>query len=161
MTVPQPAFEALDVGAIRRREVITIEPTKGSVDAARLMREQHVGFLIVTERGTSPANHKVVGVLTDRDLVVAVLAREADAHALSAGDVMTRNPLMVSEDCPLDAALGLMRDAGVRRVPVVGENGELAGVLSLDDVLERLARQLTNIAGSIRGGQQAERVVRP
>jgi CBS domain-containing protein len=74
---------------------------------------------------------------------------------------MTRNPLMVGEDCPLDAALGLMGGAGVRRVPVVGATGYLAGVLSLDDVLERLARQLTNIAGSIRGGQQAERVVRP
>jgi CBS domain-containing protein len=161
MSDPPSVLEATDVGAIRQRNVVSIEPTKDVVDAARLMREEHIGFLIVTEPGATPAGRKVVGVLTDRDLVVAVIAREANPRSLSVGDVMTRNPLLVAEDCPLDAALGLMREAGVRRVPIVGQGGELCGVLSIDDVLERLARQLTNIAGSISGGQRAERVVRP
>lgn len=162
MSDQRSALEGTDAGAIRQRNVVSIEPTKGVVEAARLMREEHIGFLIVTEPVAPPASgRKVTGVLTDRDLVVVVLARDADPHALTVGDVMTRNPLLISEDCPLDAALGLMREAGVRRVPVVDSSGALSGVLSVDDVLERMARQLTNIAGSIGGGQRTERLVRP
>jgi CBS domain-containing protein len=125
------------------------------------MREKHIGFLVVTKPGAQPADRSVVGVLTDRDIVVAVIARQADPQSLRVGDVMTRNPLLLAEDCSLDAALGFMRDAGVRRVPITGSRGELLGVLSVDDVLERLAQQLTNIAGSIRGEQRTERLVRP
>jgi CBS domain-containing protein len=147
------------VGTICQRDVVSIEHTKDIVEAAKLMREKHIGFLVVTE--LAPADGKVAGVLTDRDLVVAVIAREANPRALTVGDVMTRNPLLLSEDCPLDAALGLMREAGVRRVPVLDAKGKLSGILALDDVLERLAQQLTNIAGSIRGGRRIEQVVRP
>jgi CBS domain-containing protein len=103
----------------------------------------------------------VVGVLTDRDIVVSVVAREVEPRSLKVGDVMTRNPLLVAEDGSLDATLSFMRDAGVRRVPVVGQHGELVGVLALDDVLERMAQQLTNIAGSIRSEQRTERLMRP
>lgn len=153
-------LETADVAAVRRRDVVSIEPTRNVVAAAQLMREKHVGFLVVTEPGAPPESRKVVGVLTDRDLVVAVMAREADPRALAVGDVMTRSPLLVGEDCPLDAALGFMRDAGIRRAPVVGQDGALSGVLSMDDVLERLAQQLTKIAGSISGGRRTERLVR-
>lgn len=161
MADQQSHSQRADVQDVRQRDPIAIEAGAGVVDAARLMREKHIGFLIVTEPATPAAQRRVIGVLTDRDLVLAVIARDADPHALSVGDVMTRNPLLIAEDCPLDAALGLMRDAGVRRTPVVGPTGELCGVLSVDDVLEHMAQQLTNIVGSIRGGQRAERVVRP
>jgi CBS domain-containing protein len=57
------------------------------------MREKHVGYLIVAE--STVHNRRVMGVLTDRDIVVAVLAQEVDAHALKVGDVMTRNPLLI------------------------------------------------------------------
>lgn len=100
-------------------------------------------------------------MLTDRDIVVALVAREVDLRALTVGDVMTRSPLLISESHSLDALLCLMRDAGVRRVPVVGQEGELVGVLSLDDVLERMAEQLMNIVGSIRAEQHTERLLRP
>jgi CBS domain-containing protein len=151
----------LDAGAICRRDVITIQDSQPITAAARLMRDQHVGFLVVTEPPTSAGARKVVGVLTDRDIVVAVVAREADLRALTVGDVMTRSPLLIGESHSLDALLCLMRDAGVRRVPIVGQEGELLGVLSLDDVLERMAEQLTNIVGSIRGEQHTERLLRP
>jgi CBS domain-containing protein len=89
-----------------------------------------------------------------------VLAQEVDAHALKVGDVMTRDPLLIEEGQSIEAVLHYMREAGVRRVPVVDRLGALTGVLSIDDVLETIAQQLLNIAGSIRNEQRMERAVR-
>lgn len=160
MSATEPTTHSFEIGSICRRSVISIEPGVDILAAARLMREKHVGYLVVTEP-SAESSTRVVGVITDRDIVVAVVAREAEPRSLKAGDVMTRNPLIVAEDCSLDAALSFMRDAGVRRVPVVGSHGELKGVLSVDDVLERMAQQLTNIAGSFRSEQRTETVMRP
>lgn len=144
----------MNAGSVCKRGVVTVAPTDDLVAAAHLMREKHVGYLIVSD------DKKVVGVLTDRDIVVAVLAREVDARALKVGDVMTRDPLLIEEGQSIEAVLRHMREAGVRRVPVVDRAGALTGVLSIDDVLERIAEQLINIAGSIRNEQRMERAVR-
>ena len=127
MPAEQLVSQQLEIGRICRRNVSSIAPAADIGAAARVMREKHVGFLVVTEPGREPGRERVVGVLTDRDIVVAVVAREAEPRSLKVGDVMTRNPLLIGEDMPLDAALGFMRDAGVRRVPVVGSRGELTG----------------------------------
>jgi CBS domain-containing protein len=155
------ATHITEVGRLCRREVITISPEEDIASAARLMRTSHIGFLIVCEQRPERRGRKVVGVLTDRDIVVAVIARDADPHSLEVGDVMTRNPLMVAEDCSIDATLGFMHGAGVRRVPVLDAKGELVGVLSLDDVVECIARQLMSVVGAYRDEQRAERIVRP
>jgi CBS domain-containing protein len=144
----------MNAGSVCKRGVVTVAPTDDLIAAAHVMREKHVGYLIVSEAS------RVVGVLTDRDIVVAVLAQEVDARALKVEDVMTRNPLLIEEDQSIEAVLRHMRDAGVRRVPVVDRSGTLTGVLSIDDVLERIAEQLINIAGSIRNEQRMERAVR-
>ncbi|MDE2451458.1 MAG: CBS domain-containing protein [Gammaproteobacteria bacterium] len=149
----------MNAGSVCKRGVITVAPTDDLIAAAHVMREKHVGYLIVSE-GAPLRHRRVVGVLTDRDIVVAVLAQEVDAHALKVGDVMTRDPLLIEEGQSLEAVLCHMREAGVRRVPVVDRSGALTGVLSIDDVLELIAEQLINIAGSIRNEQRMERVVR-
>ncbi|MBX5459917.1 MAG: CBS domain-containing protein [Steroidobacteraceae bacterium] len=161
MSAQQTAHHIGDLGRLCNRDPISIEPTADIVAAAGLMREKHIGFLVVAEMQPARGGKRVVGVLTDRDIVVAVVAREVDPRDLRVSDVMTPNPLIVSEECSIDAALGFMRDAGVRRVPVVRADGNLCGVLSLDDVLERLAAQLSSVAGCIRSEQRAERIVRP
>lgn len=148
----------MNAGSVCKRGVVTVAPTDDLVAAAHVMREKHVGYLIVSE--STVHNRRVIGVLTDRDIVVAVLAQEVDAHALKVGDVMTRNPLIIDEGQSIEAVLRHMREAGVRRVPVVDRSGALTGVLSIDDVLEQIADQLINIAGSIRNEQRMERVVR-
>lgn len=150
----------MNAGSVCTRGVVTVAASDDLVAAAHLMRERHVGCLIVSEPLGTAERQKVVGVLTDRDIVVAVLAREVDARALKVGDVMTRDPLLIEEGQSLDAVLRHMREAGVRRVPVVDRSGALAGVLSLDDVLELIAKQLLDIAGSIRNEQRMERAVR-
>jgi len=161
MSAQESATHPIDIGSVCRRDVTSIEPDADIGTAARLMREKHVGYLIVTEPGIEVGPGRVVGVLTDRDIVVTVVARDADPRSLKVRDVMTRNPLLVAEDGSVDATLGFMRDAGVRRVPVVGPRGELKGVLSVDDVLARMAQQLTNIAGSFQSEQRSEKVMRP
>lgn len=147
----------MNAGSVCKRAVVTVTPTDDLITAAHTMREKHVGYLVVSEASHS---RKVVGVLTDRDIVVAVLAREADVRSLKVGDVMTRDPLVIEEGQSVEAVLRHMREAGVRRVPVVDRSGALAGVLSIDDVLERIAGQLIDIAGSIRNEQRMERAVR-
>jgi CBS domain-containing protein len=144
----------MNAGSVCKRGVVTVTPTDDLIAAAHVMREKHVGYLIVS------AGERVIGVLTDRDIVVAVLAREVDARVLKVGDVMTRDPLLIEEEQSIEAVLCHMREAGVRRVPVVDRSGALTGVLSIDDVLERIAEDLLNIAGSIRNEQRMERAVR-
>lgn len=150
----------MKVGELSQQNVITVSPTSGIAAAARVMREAHVGCLIVVEPGREEGSYKVVGVLTDRDIVVAVVARDADPRALTVGDVMTRDPLIANESSPLEVTLTLMEQAGVRRVPVVNSKGALSGVLSLDDALRTIAMQLTRIAGCIGSEQKVERHVR-
>ena len=151
----------MNAGSVCKRGVVTVAPTDDLIAAAHVMREKHVGYLIVSERSEREENSKrIVGVLTDRDIVVAVLAQEVDARALKVGDVMTRDPLLIEEGQSIEAVLRHMREAGVRRVPVVDRSGGLSGVLSIDDVLERIAERLIDIAGSIRNEQRMERAVR-
>jgi CBS domain-containing protein len=125
------------------------------------MREKHIGYLVVVDPEVVDQSLRPVGVLTDRDIVVSVVARETDPRALRVGDVMTQQPVTVGSAEPVERALREMRRIGVRRLPVVGQRGELIGVLSLDDVLEVLAGELQNIAGSIRNERVIEGSLRP
>lgn len=150
----------MNIGRLCRRAVITIQENEELTAAAQLMRARHVGFLIVVEPPERGGKQKVIGVITDRDIVVAVIAREVPARELMVGDVMTREPLLAEEGQPIESVLCLMREVGVRRVPVTDQQGYLVGVLSLDDVLEAMAEQLVNIAASIRSERRAERALR-
>lgn len=151
----------MNVGSICQSEAITISAAETVTAAARVMRERHVGFLIVIENPAPNGDRKVSGVLTDRDIVTTVLAKEADARTLKVGDIMTRNPLLISESYPLQAALRHMRDTAVRRVPVIGARDQLVGVLSMDDVLQALASEISDLVQAIRNQQRLERSARP
>jgi CBS domain-containing protein len=151
----------MNVGEICQRNVVTVRPFDELVSAARTMREKHVGYLIVVEPGFLEGTFKPVGVITDRDMVVSVMAREADPRSLRVGDVMTQDPVLASEEDSMATALEQMRRIGVRRLPVVGAHGQLVGVLSLDDVIDSLVAQLQDVAGSIRTEQAVEHALRP
>ncbi len=145
----------MNIGQLCNRNPITVRRSDELLKAAQLMREKHIGYLVVVEPDLADQTLRPVGVLTDRDIIISVVARETDVRALRVGDVMTQQPVTVDAAAPLEKALREMRRIGVRRLPVVGPRGELIGVLSLDDVLEALAGDLQNIAGSIRN----ERVI--
>jgi CBS domain-containing protein len=151
----------MNIGSLCRREVVTVDAGEGLTQAARLMRQRHVGYLVVVESNSASTDLKVTGVLTDRDIVTAVVAKEADARTLKVADVMTRNPLLANESGSIEATLRHMSEVGVRRVPVVGARDQLTGILSLDDLLDSMAGLLGNVAGAIRNEQRSERTARP
>jgi CBS domain-containing protein len=137
-----------------------VRPTDDLSTAARLMREQHIGYLIVVEPSMQEAGFRPVGVLTDRDIVVSVVAKDADPRSLRVGDVMTQNPVTALTEDTLADALEQMKRIGVRRLPVVGDFGLLAGVLSLDDILTRMAEELSSATSAILRERALEAALR-
>ena len=134
----------MNVGDICTRDACIMSPCEPLVLALREMHDRHVGSVIVVrvERGA----RYPVGILTDRDVLCAQVRRQSDVFALNVSDVMTPDPLTLKEHTEIAEALGQMRARGVRRAPVVGEEGELIGVLSLDDVLPEISRNLAVLA---------------
>jgi CBS domain-containing protein len=138
-----------------------VRPSDELIKAAQLMRERHIGYLVVVEASMAEGGWVPVGVLTDRDIVVTVVAQGADARALRVGDVMTRKPATVLAEDSVADALGEMRRVGVRRLPVLGEGGTVCGVISMDDVLTALAQDLGNAAAAITRERNLETELRP
>ena len=143
------------VSQLCNSNVVTVRPSDEITAAAQLMRERHVGYLVVVTADASGAQVPV-GVLTDRDIVVSIVARSADPKVFTVGDVMTANPVTVYQLDAIEKAVQEMRRIGVRRVPVVGKLGELKGVLSLDEVLNAVSSELRDLAGAIRTEQRIE-----
>jgi CBS domain-containing protein len=151
----------MNVGNICQRNPVTVGPFDDLTVVSRLMREKHVGYVVVVEPAVREGAFKPAGVLTDRDIVIAVVAKETDPRTLQAGDVMTREPVVTFEDEALGAALKKMRRVGVRRLPVLGQQEELIGVISIDDIIDALVGELEDVAGSIRSEQLIEHALRP
>ena len=150
--------ERLTTGEICTRSV-TVAFRKTPVDgAARLMRENHVGCLVVVDE--ADGKRIVVGILTDRDIVTGVVAPGIAADALLVGDVMSTDLVTAREDDSLIDLMRSMRRKGVRRVPVVAGQGELVGLVTLDDVLNILAEELGLLVAAINTEGQRERQMR-
>ena len=137
----------MNAGELCNREVVFAYRDTRLVEAARLMREHHVGSLVVVVDRLS--ERVPVGILTDRDIVVAVVAKELDPRALTVGDVATGELIAVREKDGIPDALRLMREKGVRRLPVLTHSGALAGILAIDDLLELMAEELGAFARTI------------
>ena len=128
-------------------------------EAARAMRNAHVGSLVVVDE--TPQGRVVVGMLTDRDIVTAVVAKEEDASTLRVGDVMSDDVASVREDDTLASVLATMQRRRVRRVPVTDAQQCLVGVIAADDMLRLLADQLQRLAQAIGEQVKVEQIRRP
>lgn len=144
----------MSVGEYCNRDVVVVSKTESVQEAITLMRNHHVGDVVVVEH----VKHGVipVGILTDRDIVLEILAEDVDLNTVSIGDVMSYELVTVNESTPLIDTLKLMRQKGIRRIPVVNEKGILEGLLSVDDLLELLAEQLNDIVALISKEQSSE-----
>jgi|1186.fasta_scaffold50513_2 CBS domain-containing protein len=142
-----------------------VTPQTTVKEAARLMEEEDVGSLPVVDEGT-----RLIGIVTDRDVAVRVVARGLDSESTVVGDVASRDVIALSPDHELDDALKLMAREQVRRVPIVVGEGELIGMLAQADiaqtgkektageVLEAISRSPggPRVAGRGDGGQSQE-----
>ena len=146
----------MKTGAICQHPVVTIGSSDDVVKAARLMREKHVGYLVVVKMDNVLGLVRPVGVLSDRDIVVTVVARGVDPATLRVGDIMSARPITAREDESVEEALGKMRQFGFRRLPVVTDHDELVGVLATDDVLKALAAETQDLATTIHRERQIE-----
>ena len=110
-----------------RKDVVTAVPADSIQAVARLMASRKVGFVIVCE------DHNIRGVVTDRDITIRAAA-EGLPPETPVANIMTRKVVAVQEDSDINFVLGLMADHRVRRLPVLGANGEVVGVVSLTDL---------------------------
>lgn len=146
----------MTAGELCTRDVVTAMRDEPLVMAAQRMRDMHVGDLVVVDE--VGGRREPVGVLTDRDIVVKVLAagpeRVARARVL---DAMSETLITAHEEDNIEDVLGRMTANGVRRVPLVDDDGCLAGVLSFDDIVAMLSEELVDLSHLIARQQRRER----
>ena len=125
-----------------RKPAVTAAANMSLIEVSRLMRKEHVGSVVILD---APAA-KPIGIVTDRDIVMEVVAPGLDAKSLTAGDIMTTSPAVARDDDDILWVLKIMRDRGVRRLPVLGEGDRLTGVISFDDLMQHVSSTLSDIA---------------
>jgi CBS domain-containing protein len=148
----------MNIGDICHREIVTADEATPVAQAARLMRDHHIGALVVTR--AAGGGRAVLGLLTDRDLVVDVLAHEGASAAQPIGPLAHGPAAAVPEHASVPEALERMQLAGVRRLLVAGDDGQLAGIVTLDDLLGPLARPLALLAAVPESARAREAAAR-
>lgn len=151
--------DSLNAGAICNRIVTVAGRDLPVVQAARLMREHHVGCIVVTD--DTLAGRRVVGMMTDRDIVTSVVAAGVDPATLVVEDLMSREVVTAREDDSVLDLLAAMRRRGLRRLPVTGVDGVLVGLVTLDDLLMLMAEELRAVALALEAAPKRERAARP
>jgi CBS domain-containing protein len=144
----------MKIGSICTRRVATIDSANTPIQAAALMREHHVGTLVVTTETTE--GPRVSGIVTDRDLVIDALADGVDGISGEIGALTSRQVASVSEDDDVASAIAVMQDNRVRRLLVINAEQRLVGIVSLDDLVEACASQMDGLVKAIRGGIEKE-----
>ena len=134
-------------------QVAVVEPETAAVVVSQLMRQHHIGALVVVD---AQEKSRPVGIITDRDLVLELMAQGLDPAVFTAGDIMSVN--LVNATAEMDAmdAVELMKTHRLRRLVIVDEAGRLTGIVTMEDVLEQLARELADLAEGLTGARDRE-----
>ncbi|MGZ5036438.1 MAG: CBS domain-containing protein [Usitatibacter sp.] len=138
----------MKVDRIYTRNAIGISRGETLEEAAAAMRRFHVGSLLVFEK--AERRQELVGIVTDRDLVVLSLAEGRDPRKVRVEEVMSPVVASVSEDADILEALERMRGAGVRRLVVTTQRGEPVGVVAIDDIVDGLAAELASASALMK-----------
>jgi CBS domain-containing protein len=142
------------IGEICTREVVFCKRNTSALEAAELMRKNHAGDLVVVD---GPNGERVpVGIITDRDLVIEVMAMDVDPRAITVGDVMALELAVATEEEDVYQIIDRMNVKGVRRIPVVNAKGGLEGIVSFDDLVEFLGGTLIDLSRVVRRQESKE-----
>lgn len=128
-----------------RADVVTADPETTTREISNILERENVGSVVITE------GHEPVGIVTDRDLALEVIGEGKNSAEITAAEVMTEELFTVDAEESLYDVLEGMRKQGVRRVPVL-EDGELAGIVTLDDFIVLLTSELENVSGVVQAG---------
>lgn len=142
------------IGHFCNRNVVCALRDTSAIDAARLMRSNHVGNVIIVEDVDD--GRRPVGIVTDRDIVLEVVAMGLDPNLVKIGELMLQSLVTVQERAGYAETIRLMAAKGVRRMPVVSEEGLLVGIIALDDLLHQLAVPLGELSELANRGRQHE-----
>ena len=142
-----------------RREVVTAQPEMSVANAARVMREAHVGNVVVVS--TTATGRRPVGIVTDRDIVIEVVAAGLDPAFVKLADLLLERVITAEAGDGYLDTVKTMAKHGVRRLPVVDERGDLVGIVTLDDLLAQLAAPLADLATIAPRERRRESVMRP
>ena len=151
--------ETMTIGNICNRTVVWVTEDTTIKQAAEVMRDRHVGSLVVVQQ--ADAGLIVTGILTDRDIAIVAVARDFDPFTLKVADVMSAQPVTVGEEDSIVDAMAQMRNRGIRRVPVTTGTGVLVGIVTLDDLLDIVAQELQALVQVITSERRQEARTRP
>ena len=134
----------MSISEFCNREVVFATRTTSISEAAQLMRQYHVGNLVVVDEING--QRVPVGIVTDRDIVIEIIAQDLDINDFSVGDIMGPQLTSVQQTAGVFDTIRLMRTKGIRRIPIVNHDGGLEGIVSADDILDLLAEEMTELA---------------
>jgi len=144
----------MSIGELCNREVVFATRKTSIIEAAQLMRQYHVGDLVVVDLVDD--KRTPVGVVTDRDIVIEIVGESLSVDDFTVADIMSRQLISVPETEGVIETIRLMRAHGIRRIPVTNAEGGLEGIVSVDDMLDLLAEELTELAKVAPRGQVFE-----
>jgi CBS domain-containing protein len=144
----------MPIGEFCNREVVFATRETSIPEAAQLMRKFHVGGLVVVDE--VDGKRVPVGIVTDRDIVIEIVSQSLDFNEFSVGDIMSPQLIGVQEKEGVFETIRLMRAKGIRRIPVVNQEGGLEGIVSADDILDLLAEEMTELAKVVPREQERE-----
>jgi CBS domain-containing protein len=154
VAIAHPTGVMIRVADLCKRRVVTVAPGDAIQSAIATMRREHVGDVVVVTQGA--AGPTPVGILTDRDVIIELLAENIDLDRITVGDCMSEAIITARNDEELLVALQRMAGTGVRRLPIVDASGLLTGILSVDDVIAFIGEATSAVAEIIAEGHSRE-----
>lgn len=143
---------------ICNREVLIAGKNESVLEAAKLMRQHHCGDIVIVEE--KQGLRVPVGIVTDRDIVIELIAKEVNINSVTVGDLPSRALIVANEDDGVVETIKMMRQKGIRRLPVVDSVGALIGIVALDDLIDLIAEQLKDLGALIGNEQTLEKKYR-
>lgn len=147
------------VGEYCNREVVVVEEEKSVTEAAAIMRQYHVGDVVICK--AKYGKQIPVGIITDRDIALEIVAKGTDPDSIRVGEAMSFDLTVVSEHDDLMRVIEVMRDKGIRRVPVIDADEALVGILTVDDIVDLLSEVLVDLAHLVDRQKRRETRLRP